>query len=312
MERRVIVIVGCTASGKGTLARALASELGAEIVSVDSMKVYRGMDIGTAKPSQAAREQIPHHLLDVADPWESFSAARYVELADAAVEQIHTRGQPVVAVGGTVLYLRCWYEGIFEGPAADPDFRTAFRRRVATEGLEKLHAELAAIDPAAAARIHKNDQRRIERAAEVYHLTGKPISELQQQWDAPGPRRPDWRWTLIGIQRDREENNRRINQRVRKMISQGLLDEARRIYDAPQGVGPQAGQAVGYAELFAHFAGELSLDEALERIKVNTRRLAKQQRTWIKRMAQVKWIDATGVEDTRSLVPQALALLNDA
>lgn len=308
VENRVIAILGCTATGKGALARALAQHLGAEIVSIDSMKVYRGLDIGTAKPSAATRAAIPHHLIDVVDPWEPFSAARFVELADSAVAEIHKRGRPVVAVGGTVLYFKCWYEGIFEGPAADPALRAEIRRRAANEGLEALHAELARIDPEAAARIHRHDLRRIERALEVYRLTGQPISALQRQWDAAPLRRTDWRWRLIGLRRSREDTNHRINGRVKRMVEAGLIDEARRMWTAPRGLSPQARQAVGYAELFEHFAGRLPLAEALEQIKIHSRRLAKQQRTWLKRLRDVQWLDAEGVEDTTALLPAVVHL----
>jgi tRNA dimethylallyltransferase len=309
VENRVIVITGCTAVGKGALARALAATLGAEIVSADSMKVYRGMDIGTAKPSPEVRATLPHHLIDVADPCEPFNAARFVELADHAVTAIHARGRPVVAVGGTMLYLKCWYAGLFAGPSADPSVRAEIRRRVADEGLDALHAELARIDPAAAARIHRHDLRRIERALEVYRATGRPIGELQQQWDRAELRRPDWRWRLIGVQRDRENLNRRINARVKRMLAGGLVDEARRIWSDPRGVGPQASQAVGYAELFAHFEGRLTLDDALEQTKIHSRRLAKHQRTWLKRMADVNWLDAGDAEDGAELLPRTLEVL---
>jgi tRNA dimethylallyltransferase len=302
---RVIVITGCTASGKGALARALATNLDAEIISVDSMKVYRHMDIGTAKPSAAVRAQIPHHLIDVADPCASFSAARFVELADQAVEATHSRGRPIIAVGGTILYLKCWYQGIFAGPSADPEIRAEIRRRAAAEGLPALHAELARIDPAAAERIHPNDLRRIERALEVHRLTGRPITELQQQWRHTGPRRPEWRWQLIGVRRARESANRRINDRVRQMVAAGLVDEARRIWDDPRGVSPQAAQAVGYAELFRHFAGQLTRDEAIEQIKIHSRQLAKHQRTWLKRITEIRWLDADDASALDDLVVAA-------
>lgn len=309
MENRVVAILGCTATGKGTLARALAQQVGAEIVSIDSMKVYRGLDIGTAKPPPDVRAALPHHLVDVADPWEPFSAARFVELADRAVTEIHARQRPVVAVGGTVLYFKCWYQGIFAGPTAEPAIRAEIRRRAAVEGLEALHAKLARIDPEAAARIHHNDLRRIERALEVHQLTGSPISALQQQWDTAGPRRADWNWILIGLRRSREDNNRRINERVRRMLAAGLVEEARRLWSDPRGVSEQARQAVGYAELFAHFAGAVSLADAVEQIKIHSRRLAKQQRTWLKRLTDICWLDADGAEDTAMLLPQALQIL---
>ncbi len=296
-EKRVITILGCTASGKGGVARALAARLGAEVLSIDSMKVYRGMDIGTAKPTPEQRGALPHHLIDVADPWESFSAARFVEMADNAVDAVHARGRPVVAVGGTVLYFKCLYEGLFAGPAADPAIRAEIRERARREGLEALHAELARIDPDAAERIHPNDLRRIERALEVYRLTGQPISVLQQQWDRNAVRRTDWHWVLIGLRRDREDAGRRINARVRRMVAQGLVEEARRIWSNPRGVSEQAAKAVGYAELFAHFEGTCTLDDAIERIKINTRRLAKQQRTWLRRLSSVTWIDLEAHQD---------------
>jgi tRNA dimethylallyltransferase len=308
VERRVITILGCTASGKGALARALASELGGEIISVDSMKVYRGMDIGTAKPSAEQRAAIPHHLIDVADPWESFSAARFVELADRAVTEIHGRERPVIAVGGTVLYFKCFYAGMFVGPSADPVLRAEIRARAEREGLDALHAELARVDPAAAARIHRNDLRRIERALEVYELTGRPISELQQQWDGESIRRPEWDWRLIGLRRDKRAASRRINERVRRMLANGLIEEARGIWSDPRGVSDQARRAVGYAELFAHFAGEMDLEEAIERIKISSRRLAKQQRTWLKRLGGVNWIDAAEDDEVAPVLSHALPL----
>ncbi|MGE3182363.1 MAG: tRNA (adenosine(37)-N6)-dimethylallyltransferase MiaA [Phycisphaerae bacterium] len=288
----VIAIVGCTASGKGAVAREIATRLGGEIVSVDSMKIYRTMDIGTAKPAAAHRAAIPHHLIDVADPWDAFSAARYVDLADAAIDDIHSRGKPAIVVGGTIMYFRFLYEGVFEGPSADDAFRAEIRRRAAVEGVEALHAELAAIDPDAAARIHRNDIKRIERALEVYALTGAPISKLQKQWaDGSRLRRDDWHWRVFALRRDRDDANRRINARVRRMIDEGLEAEARRLFDDPRGISEPARQAVGYAEWFAHFAGKLKRDEAVERIKINSRRLGKHQRTWLRRFPGVTWIE---------------------
>jgi len=305
----VILLLGVTASGKSALGHLLAQRLGGEIICVDSMTIYRGMDIGTAKPTPAEQAEVPHHLLDLVEPWDSFSVARFVELADQAVGEIAARGRPVFAVGGTMLYVKCFYEGIFAGPGADAGLRDEIRRRAEQIGVEALHAELAAVDPAAASRIHRNDIRRIERALEVHRLTGQPISALQQQWDSSQIRRPEWRWSLIGVRREREIENRRINERVRRMIAGGLIDEARRIWSDPRGVGQQATQAVGYAELYEHFAGKQSLDDAIERIKINSRHLAKQQRTWLKRMRAVRWVDASESEDAESLREKAIALV---
>jgi tRNA dimethylallyltransferase len=308
LHKRVLAILGCTASGKGALGRALATELGGEIVSVDSMKVYRGMDIGTAKPTAEQRAVVPHHLIDVADPWESFSAARFVELADQAITEIHARDRPAIVVGGTVLYFRCFYAGMFTGPSADQAFRAEIRARAARDGVDALHAELMRVDPAAAARIHRNDLRRIERALEVYRLTGRPISELQQQWDGASIRHPEWDWRLLGLRRERQAASHRINERVRRMFAAGLVEEARRIWTDPHGISEQARRAVGYAELFDHFAGGMSLQEAFERIKINSRRLGKQQRTWLKRLNDVRWIDVEEDDDIALTLSRAMGL----
>lgn len=310
VENRVIAILGCTASGKGEFGRALAQLLRGEIVSVDSMKVYRGMDIGTAKPGPEDLAAIPHHLVNVADPWEPFSVARFVQQADASVADIHARGKPAIVVGGTMLYFRAFYYGLFDGPSADESIRADIRARAAQIGLDALHAELAAVDPPAAARIHRNDIRRIERALEVHRLTGRPISTLQTQWDTPAVRRPDWNWQLFGLRREREAANRRINERVRRMVAAGLVDEARRIWSAPCGISAQARQAVGYAELFSHFEGRLSLDEAIERIKIHSRRLAKHQRTWMRRMGEIAWFDVEPSESATNRLESAIAILN--
>lgn len=309
MENRVIAILGCTASGKGSVGRALAREIDAEIVSVDSMKVYRGMDIGTAKPKPAELAEVPHHLIDVADPWEAFSAARFVEMADAAVEGIHARGRPVIVVGGTVLYFKFFHDGVFEGPSADPEFRAKLHERAQREGSAALHAELSRVDAEAGARIHPNDMRRIERALEVYHLTGKPISEHQRQWENPTVRRSDWDWQLIGLRRPKEEASRRINRRVRSMVDRGLVEEARRLYDDPRGISTPARQAVGYAELFAHFRGECPLEHAIEQIKIHSRRLAKHQRTWLRREAGLAWVDVAEDDDVAGVCERVRGLL---
>jgi tRNA dimethylallyltransferase len=273
------------------------------------MKVYRGMDIGTAKPTAAVRAEVPHHLIDVVDPWQSFSAAEFVEHADRAVEDIHRRGRPALAVGGTMLYFRCFYEGLFEAPSANAEVRAEIRRRAEAEGLDALHAELARVDPDAAARIHRNDLRRIERALEVFQLTGVPISRMQREWGGGAIRRPDWNWTLLGLRRGREAASRRINARVRRMMEQGLVEEARRIWSDPRGVSEQARAAVGYAELFEHFEGRLTLQRAGEEIKIHSRHLAKHQRTWLKRFADMRWLDMDAGEDRSALLRRALHVI---
>lgn len=285
---RVYVILGCTACGKGSVGRELARRAGGRILSVDSMKVYRRMDIGTAKPSAEFRAEIPHYAVDVVEPTESFSVARYLEVADEAIERTRAEGALPLAVGGTSLYLKALAEGLFEGPSADPSVRQELKQRAGLEGSAALHAELARVDATSAGRIHPNDTRRIVRALEVYRTTGLPISEHQRQWDSPRGRHE---LVLVGLRREREDQNRRINARVRRMVELGLVEEVRRLLDEPGGIGQQAAQAVGYAELIEHFRGGVPLDEALERIKINTRRLAKKQRTWQRRFAGVRWFD---------------------
>ena len=302
---RVTFIVGCTAGGKESLGMALAKATGGQIVSVDSMKIYRRMDIGTAKASAADRRAVAHHCIDLVEPSENFSVGRYVEATDAAIAAIAAAGSPVLAVGGTPLYVKALSEGLFEGPAADPALRAALKARAAVEGLAALHRDLAALDEAAAARIHPNDEKRIIRALEVHALTGRPISELQRQWDAGGGR---YDCLFIGIRRGREDANGRINRRVRRMIDQGLRDEVAALLAEPAGLSAQAAQAVGYAEMIDHLQGRCGLDEAVERIKINTRQLAKHQRTWFRRFP-VQWIDAEPDTPAEAIAERALAIM---
>ncbi len=301
MSGRLYLILGCTAVGKGAVGRELTRRVGGQIVSVDSMKIYRRMDIGTAKPPAEVRREIPHHCIDIVEPSESFSVARYVEYADRAVRTIRDADSIPVAVGGTSLYIKALTEGLFEGPAADIDFRKRLLERAAAEGLAALHAELAWKDPQAAGRIHPNDQRRIIRALEVHHATGQPISDLQHQWDAE--RRYDC--VLIGLRREKDDQNRRTNLRVKKMIEAGLRDEAAALLAEPAALSPQAAQAVGYAEMFDHLRGRCSLEDAIEAIKINTRKLAKKQRTWHKRWQGVHWFDCPA-DDTPDKIAERI------
>jgi tRNA dimethylallyltransferase len=286
-----ILILGVTASGKGTLAFELAKAIGGEIVSIDSMKVYRRMDIGTAKPPIENRRQIPHHLIDVVEPSESFSVARFLELADAATADILSRNKHVVAVGGTAMYIKALLYGLFKGPGTDENIRNQIKKRIETEGLEKLHKELSTIDPAAVRRIHANDAKRIIRALEVYQLTGKPISVFQSAWGGCDSLPNVDQWTIIGIRRDKADESRRINMRVKKMIEEGLVDEVKGLLAEEKPLSRQAKCAIGYAQIIDHLEGKTNLDEAIELIKKNSRQLAKAQRTWFKTFRMVNWID---------------------
>ena len=306
--RQVYVILGCTASGKAALAAELARRYRGQILSVDSMKIYREMDIGTAKPPAEVRREIPHHAMDVTDPWQghSFTARDYVALADSAIESIAAAGDTVVAVGGTCLYLKALIEGMFEGPGRSDEIRRQLEARAAAEGVAALHADLSKVDGTAAARIHANDRRRVIRALEVYRLTGTPISRLQEQWDA-GRRRYDCR--LLLLRRTREDANQRINARVKRMIETGLVEEVSRLRADTRGLNTQAAAALGYAEILTVLAGQCALTEAVERIKINTRRFAKNQRTWFRRFPGAVALDLAPEATTDQAADRAAELL---
>jgi len=311
----MVLILGVTASGKGQLAFRLAESFGAEIISIDSMKVYRRMDIGTAKPPKEAREQVKYHLIDVVEPSESFSVAAFLDLAYDAIEQIKSHNKPIIAVGGTSLYIKALLYGLFEGPRADQQIRAELQARAAAEGLTELHRRLKEIDPASAARIHQNDARRIIRALEVYELTGQPISSFQQQWNGRETRDEGlgtkYDWTIIGLRREKTEENKRINSRVKKMIAAGLVDEVKSLLAEEKPLSPQARCAIGYAEIIDYLNGRQTLADAVELIKKNTRRLAKSQRTWFKTFKDVNWLDIEHAESAEKILDRTKTLIAD-
>jgi tRNA dimethylallyltransferase len=283
VQANIIALIGPTASGKSALALAVAEAIGAEIVSVDSMQVYRGMNIGTAKPTVAEQQRVRHHLIDVAEPHELFAVARFVELADRIITDAAARGVPLLATGGTPLYYKALFEGMFEGPGADEQLRATLRQ---LDGVE-LHARLSEVDPVAAARIHVNDHKRLVRALEVYELTGRPISSMQTEWADPKPRH-DALW--FGLHWDKEALNRRINLRVKEMIAAGWIDETRELLSRQLALSRTAGEATGYRELIEHIEGRLGLEQAIEQIKIATRQLARRQMKWFRRFADVIWL----------------------
>jgi tRNA dimethylallyltransferase len=282
-----ILLLGPTASGKTALsieiARALAARgVRAEIVSADSMQVYEGMDIGTAKPSRAERENVPHRMIDVADPYSSgFTVEEWLRGARAHIERVRTEGGIAIVTGGTNLYVQALVCGLFEGPPASPEIRA----RLGALAPDELRAILEHSDPAAARRIHRNDIRRTIRALEVLELTGTPISALQVQWESRMPAL-DAGWRSVGLMPAVAESARRINARVGTMIEGGFADEVRALR-ARGDLGRQAAEAVGYRELARYLDRRCSLHEATEAIKVRTRRLARQQRTWLRRFSGI-------------------------
>ncbi len=295
----MLVIIGATASGKSELAMEVARQVGAEILSVDSMQVYRRMDLGTAKPTVRERDGVRHHLIDVVNPNETFTAARFVEIADEVITDAARRDVPLIATGGTPMYLKALFEGMFEGPSADPELR----ERLKLTGNKAMHEKLATVDPEAAQRIHLNDTRRLVRALEVHELTGQSITSLQQEWGRESMRHPA-RW--IGLDWDREALNRRINGRMKTMMEAGWLEETRSLLDRYGELSRTASEATGYQDLIDHLRGKKTLQEATEQIKIATRQLARRQMKWFRRFPNVHWM--AGSDDLQKKLDQTLAI----
>ncbi|MDU0477887.1 tRNA (adenosine(37)-N6)-dimethylallyltransferase MiaA [Staphylococcus chromogenes] len=296
---RPIAVVGPTASGKSALSLALAHHFDGEIVNVDSMQLYRGMDIGTAKLSVSEREGIPHHQLDVLDVTEPASVARYQAEAVADVAEIMSRGKRPILVGGSMLYVQSLVDN-WQFPPTDPSVRAKYEARLADIGVQALHAELAAVDPAAAHTIEDNDPRRTVRALEVIELTGKPFAASQP----PINQAPRWNTQLIGLATTAEWLNPRIELRTNLMFDQGLVEEVRGLVGQGLVADSTAGRAIGYAQVLDYLAARLSLDEAVERTIMGTRRYVRRQRAWFNRDPRITWLDAS--QDTFA---QALAAL---
>lgn len=296
---RPIAIVGPTASGKSALGIALAHRLGGEVVNVDSMQLYRGMDIGTAKLSVDEREGIPHHQLDVWEVTETASVARYQQSAIADVEAIMERGNVPILVGGSMLYVQSLIDD-WQFPPTDPSVRAEFESRLKEIGVDALHAELAAVDPDAAAIIEDKDPRRTVRALEVITLTGQPFKASQPPKDAP----PRWGTRLLGLRTESEWLNPRIELRTQQMFERGLVDEVERLQSQGLTAESTAGRAIGYAQVFQAQAGQLTWDEAVERTTTGTRRYVRRQRSWFNRDKRITWLDAAG--DTASQAMTAI------
>ncbi|MCE9530260.1 MAG: tRNA (adenosine(37)-N6)-dimethylallyltransferase MiaA [Planctomycetes bacterium] len=287
--QNALILTGPTASGKSELALHLAERVNAEIIALDSMTLYRGMDIGTAKPTVEERRRIPHHLIDVLDPWESGNVAWWLREAAACSREIESRGRQVLFVGGTPFYLKALLQGLFEGPPVDPVLRSQLEQEAARNGSDAIHARLAMVDPVTAKRLHPNDVRRVVRALEIWHQTGKPISECQQQgwWgpvsrDAESSKRSDETPRCLVLDLPRDELYTRINRRVEKMIEAGWIDEVRRLRELPRPMSKEASGALGYREIAAFLDDQLTLPAAIEAIQLRSRQFAKRQLTWFR------------------------------
>ena len=286
---RLLAIIGPTATGKTALALRLAERLGAEIVGADSRQVYRGMDTGTAKPTAEERARIRHWLIDVADPDEPFSLGRYLELAEEALRDCWSRGVLPLLVGGTGQYVWALLEG-WQVPRVPPDrrLRAELEARAQREGLHRLVEQLAQVDPETAARIDRRNPRRVIRALEVYHLTGRPLSA----WQARRP--PDFTPTIVGLTCPRDQLYRRIDARVDAMMAGNLVEEVRGLIERGYSCALPAMSGIGYRQVCQHLAGELSLADAVARIKTETHRLARMQQAWFRHDdPRIHWIDVT-------------------
>lgn len=278
-------LTGPTAAGKSVIGLALAQRLGAEILSLDSMAVYRGMDIGTAKPTAEERGLVPHHLLDILEPDDELSLARYVALAEQQVAEIRARGRCPLFVGGTPLYLKALLRGIFHGPPADWAYRSELEEFARLHGSEALHERLAKVDPHSAGKHPPADLRRIIRALEVFHKTGTPISVLQQQFDRG---RPANQCRVYALHWPRAALYERINARVDAMFAAGLVEEVQHLLSIGPTFSRTAGQALGYREVLDHLNGKVGLNETIELVKTRTRQFAKRQLTWFRGLSECR------------------------
>lgn len=291
--------------GKTATGLALAQRIDAEILSLDSMAIYRGMDIGTAKPSAAEQTQVPHHLIDIVDPWEEYSTAEYLHAAEATCRELAARGKVPLFVGGTGLYLRAILRGVFEGPSADWEFRHRLMREAAAPGADSLHERLRQVDPESAARLHPNDERRLVRALEIHHLTGRPASALQQQTPRPLDERPAH---VYWLEPPRAWLHDRINQRVDVMLEQGLIEEVERLLSVDPPLGRTARQGLGYKEVIDFLEGRIpSCEELADTIKTRTRQFAKRQHTWFRNLEECRAIAITGEESPEDIAEMLTA-----
>ncbi|PTM58891.1 tRNA (adenosine(37)-N6)-dimethylallyltransferase MiaA [Desmospora activa] len=296
----LLVIVGPTAVGKTALSLELAQEFRGEILSGDSMQVYRHMDIGTAKATLAERRRVPHHLIDLVEPDFSFSVDEFQRLARQTITAIQSRDHLPMLVGGTGLYIQAVTHGYsLPGVKEDPEFRYSLEQFADDRGNEALHYRLAAVDPEAAQRLHPNDRRRMIRALEIHRATGRPLSEVQQQGDSP------YRACWVGLTMPREMLYDRVNQRVDLMMEEGLLEEVAVLRERGVPRDAVSMQALGYKELWMALEGEVNLADAVEMIKQRTRKFAKRQLSWFRRLKEIHWFDCTQKErlqEIRSLV----------
>lgn len=304
MTSSPIFIAGPTAVGKSAVALALAERIGGEIVSVDSMQVYRGLDIGTAKPTLAEQKRVPHHLIDVVDLSEPFDAARFVQLAGAAVAEIQKRGHVPIFCGGTGLYFKGFSEGLGEAPPSDPKLRLLLE----STPLPELLAELESADPVCFQQIDRQNPRRVVRALEVIRLTQKPFSAQRSEWTAPVPSVPASR--SFGLVRSAGDLHERINRRVDEMFASGLVSETQGLLARGLAENRTAMQALGYRQVAEHLNGVHTLDQTVELVKIRTRQFSKRQLTWFRRKMHLEWLNLTAPMSPDSVADHITASLD--
>ncbi len=283
-------LVGPTAAGKTALALAVAERAGAELVSLDSMQVYRGMDIGTAKASADERARVPHHMLDLVNADERFDVQRFLSGLKPVLADLDARGVRALFVGGTAFYLKALTHGLFDGPPADLELRAELDAELERLGASAMHTQLAAVDATSAARLHENDTRRVLRALEVYRQTGKPLSQVQQQWGWDGSAAPTCERYLVGVGHAVPDLDARIAARTRQMLDAGWTEEAVKIRDTC-GFGETSIQALGYSQVLRHADGELTREQCIAEVALRTRQFARKQRTWYRKFEDITWLD---------------------
>ncbi len=304
MINALLVILGPTGVGKTEAAIDLSKRLKAEIISADSRKIYKGMDIGTAKPSQAIRQRIPHHLIDILSPEEIFNAADFKRQAEETIQRVQEEDKLPILVGGSGLYIRAVVNGLFVGPGTDWDLRERLKEKERKEGRGALYKELERVDPLAASRLHPHDERRIIRALEVYQLSGRPISFYQRQTPSSLSNT-----VIIGLTKKRESLYRSINMRVEKMVEEGLIREVKSLLANGYSEELPSMQGLGYQQIIGHLKGKYSKEEAIRLIKRDTRRFARRQLNWFKKDSRILWLDRDEFSSVSLLSDEIIKIL---
>jgi tRNA dimethylallyltransferase len=306
MERKALAIVGPTASGKTKLSLIIAEKINGEIISADSRQIYRYMDIGTAKPTLEERQRVKHYFIDELDPNEEFNAGIFGEKGREIIEDIFSRGKIPIIVGGSGLYVKSLIDGFFEGPGADWELREMLYRKASQLGKEAIYEELKKVDPVSAEKIHPNNLKRIIRALEVYYITGKPISQMQKEI------KPEinFKTIQIGLNWDRKKLYKRIEERVDKMIKDGLIEEVKKLRELGFDKNLNSLQTVGYKEVFDYLDGLISYEQMIYLIKRNSRRYAKRQLTWFRQDKRIIWLDVDESTDFEKLADKVIEIFN--